>query len=106
MDSMKDDDIILLMFMAIVIFVGGMMLGIFFANFTIPTMKIWESNRTYDRLLVADTVVCNPIEQNNLTYYSLDTVIWNKTGVKTEYLVRRTRTDNTTLRSIIVCGDS
>ena len=98
---MNDDDIILLMFMAIVIFVGGMMLGIFFANFTIPTMKIWESNRIYDRLLVADTVVCNPMNDINSTYYRTDTLVYNKT----EYLVKRTRTDNTIAHGIIVCGD-
>jgi hypothetical protein len=98
---MNDDDAILFMFIAIVVFVGGMMVGNFFTNFAIPTAKIWEANRSYDHLLIADDVVCNPMNDINATYYRLNILRYNNT----EYVLTREKVNNTEIRKIVICGD-
>ena len=63
-------------------------------------MKIWDSERIYDHILIADDVVCNPMNEKNISYYEYETIVYNKT----EYIFSKRMVDNTT-KNIIVCGD-
>ena len=77
----------------------GFMIGNVAASFNIPTMKIWESNRSYDHLLIADDVICKPMNEVNASYYKYETVVYNRT----EYVYKKVRIDNTSVKGIIVC---
>lgn len=98
---MKDDTRTLMIFVCVICLLLGTMVGNFAASFTIPTMKIWESNRTYDHILLADTVVCEPMNEINASYWNYETVIYNQT----EYVFKKRQVDNSSAKGIIVCGD-
>ena len=89
------------MFICFLCIVGGAMIGNFAASFTIPPMKIWESNRSYDHILLADTVMCNPANELNASYYAYETVIYNQT----EYIFKKRQIDNVSAKGVIVCTD-
>ena len=98
---MKDDTIILIGFICFLCVMGGAMAGNFAAQFSIPTMKIWESKRSYDHILLADTVICKPANELNTSYYAYETAIYNQT----EYVFKKRTIDNTSVKGIIVCED-
>ena len=96
---MNDDTIILIGAICFLCVVIGFGIGSFVAQYTIPTMKIWNSNRTYDHILLADTVMCIPANEVNATYWNYETVVYNKT----EYVFKKQRIDNSSAKGIIVC---
>ena len=98
---MNDDTTILIMFICFLCIIGGTMIGGFAASFTTPSMKIWNSNRTYDKILLADNVICKPANEMNATYWRTDTVKFNGT----EYIAQQVRVGNTTAKGVIVCTD-
>ena len=75
----------------------GVALGSYYNLFNAPSCKIWESDRTYDHILIGDYVVCNPI--NNTTYWRYDVANYNGT----EYLLSKTKVDNSTVKDLVVC---
>lgn len=98
---MTDPDKNLLITLVIIAAILGGLAGSYSQSFSIPSMKIWNSNRTYDHILIADNVICNPINEHNATYYNLHIVQFN--GV--DYIAEKTQEPNTTIKGIIVCGD-
>ena len=98
---MNDRQMVFVMFICFLCLLVGGLCGLYYQSFSIPTMKIWDSERTYDHILIVDDVVCNPIPETNVSYYRIDTVSYGKN----EYIVQKTRTGNTTAKNIIVCGD-
>lgn len=96
---MTDPDKNLLITLVIIAAILGGLAGSYSQSFSIPTCKIWESNRTYDHILIADDVICKDIE--NATYYHYDTVRYD--GI--EYLLQKQQVKNGTSREIIVCRD-
>jgi hypothetical protein len=96
---MNDKELIRIFFLCILCIIAGALVGNYAASFSIPTMKIWESPRSYDHILIVDDVVCIPANEFDATYYRYDTVAYNKS----EYIVQKTRVGNTTVKSIIVC---
>ena len=98
---MNDDTIILIGAICFLCVVIGFGIGSFVAQYTIPTMKIWDSNRAYDHILLADTVVCNPASETNVSYWNYETVRFNQTN----YFVTKRQMDNSSAKRIIVCTD-
>jgi hypothetical protein len=96
---MTDDQWIALIFGMFIILGIGIVLGSYAQSFTIPSCKIWESNRTYDHILIADNVICKPANEVNATYWRYDTVQHNGT----EYLVQKTQVSNSTAKGMIIC---
>ena len=96
---MNDPEKIFLMFMCISCLTLGAMGALYFQIFETPTMKIWESPRDYDHILIIDDVVCTPMSEINSTYYHIETFVYNKT----EYIVRKSEVENTTVKGIVVC---
>ena len=100
-EIMEDDTIILIGFICFLCIIIGVGIGGFAAQFSIPTMKIWNSNRSYDHILLADTIICNPASELNTSYYAYETAIYNQT----EYVFKKRQMDNTSAKGIIVCED-
>ena len=96
---MNDETNVLIMFICILCIGAGFWAGNFAAQFSIPTMKVWNSNRTYDHILIADDVICKPSTEVNASYYNYEVVAYNNT----EYLYKKTRIGNTTAKGIVVC---
>ena len=100
-EIMEDDTIILIGFICFLCIIIGVGIGGFAAQFSIPTMKIWNSNRTYDHILLADTVMCVPANEVNASYWNYETVVYNQT----EYVFKKRQIDNSSVKGIIVCED-
>jgi len=98
---MQDDTIILIGFVCGLCIVIGVGIGGFAASFTIPTMKIWDSERSYDHILLADTVMCKTANEMNASYWNYETVRFNQT----EYIVAKRQMDNSSAKRIIICTD-
>ena len=99
---MKDDEIVFVMFVCMICVLLGAYGGMFAARFMIPsmTMKIWDSPRSYDHILVIDDVVCKPINDLNASYYHYETLVFNKT----EYIASKTQVSNATVRTLMYCS--
>lgn len=101
-EIMIEDEAGLIMFLIVGCLVLGAFGGSYFQLFGVPSCKIWESNRTYDKILIADDVICKPGAELNTTYWRYDTAIYNGT----EYLVQKVQTTNSTAKGIVVCRDA
>jgi hypothetical protein len=99
MTETTDIWLVRLMFVGIVCIIIGAFIGNYAASFTIPTCKIWENNRTYDKILIADDVICQPTSELNTTYWRYDIANYNGTS----YLVQMVQVSNTTAKGMIVC---
>ena len=98
--TLSDNDLVKVIFVCFLCLFAGGMGGSYYQSFSIPTMKIWTAERTYDHILIADDVVCNPMNEKNISYYEYETIVYNKT----EYIFSKRTVDNIT-KNIIVCGD-
>ena len=96
-EIMIEDEAGLIMFLIVGCLVLGAFGGSYFQLFGVPSCKIWKSDRTYDHILIGDYVVCNPI--NNTTYWRYDVANYNGT----EYLLSKTKVDNSTVKDLVVC---
>jgi hypothetical protein len=88
-----------LSFVGMVCVVIGAALGYYGATFIIPSCKIWESNRSYDHILIADDVICKPMNEHNTTYYHYEVAHYNNT----DYIVQKIQVSNATAKGMIVC---
>jgi len=95
-----DEKTALAFFLILLALFAGVALGNFYASFSIPSCKVWDSPRLYDHILIADDVVCTSWNEVNATYYRYDTLVFNGT----EYIVQKVEVENTTAKSIIVCS--
>lgn len=96
-----EDEVGFIMFLIIGSLLVGAFAGSYYQSFNMPSCKIWESKRTYDKILLADDVVCRPAAELNTTYWRYDTAQYNGK----EYLLQRVQTTNSTAKGIIVCRD-
>lgn len=101
MTAESDTHWTLVIFLLLLALIVGAYLGSFTASFNIPSCKIWESKRSYDHILLADTVVCTPANEIDASYYQYDIVKYNGT----EYIARSTKTNGENIKNMIVCRD-
>ena len=94
-----DDKLILVAIIIVVAFFLGGLAGTYHPVFSIPPCKIWDNNRTYDKILIADDVICKPAAEFNATYYRMEIARYNGT----DYIYKQERIGNDSVKGMVIC---